>query len=249
MLIKTRGIVLRAVKYSETSLIIDIFTETNGLRSYIISGVRASKSKVAAGLLQVMSLVDIVAYDKPDKLNRITEIHAAHVYTDLPFDIRRSSVGIFMAEVARRTLRNSEENAELFDFLFQIFQFLDETQQPFHNLHIAFLIELSRHLGFCPEETDEFEPDEALMFDLKEGVFIFSYGDDADNPSIDPTFLSENLTDILRGLLKTPWHDVAHLKITREDRRLLIAELLRFYQFHIEDFKEIQSFKILQEIL
>jgi DNA repair protein RecO (recombination protein O) len=47
MVIKTRGIVLRAIKYSETSVIADIFTEQFGLRSYIISGVRTSKSKVA----------------------------------------------------------------------------------------------------------------------------------------------------------------------------------------------------------
>ena len=77
MVIKTRGIVLRTVKYSETSVIVDIFTEHFGLRSYIISGVRTSKSKVAAGLLQVMSLVEIVAYEKAEKLNRLTEIRAA----------------------------------------------------------------------------------------------------------------------------------------------------------------------------
>ena len=134
MIIKTRGIILRTVKYSETSIIADIYTEGVGLRSYIISGVRTQRSRVAMGLLQVMSLVDIVAYDAPGKLNRIKEIHAAHIYTALPFDVRRSSIGLFMAEVTRRTIRESEENEALFAFLFDIFQYLDETAERFTNL-------------------------------------------------------------------------------------------------------------------
>ncbi|MDX1408425.1 MAG: recombination protein O N-terminal domain-containing protein, partial [Saprospiraceae bacterium] len=38
MLIKTRGIVLRKLKYSETSIIADLLTEEFGRMSYIISG-------------------------------------------------------------------------------------------------------------------------------------------------------------------------------------------------------------------
>ena len=48
MIIKTRGIILRTVKYSETSVIADIFTEGAGLRSYIISGMRARDRSHAA---------------------------------------------------------------------------------------------------------------------------------------------------------------------------------------------------------
>ena len=166
MIIKTRGIILRTVKYSETSVIADIYTEGGGLRSYIISGVRTQRSKVAMGLLQVMSLVDIVAYDAQGKLNRIKEIHAAHVYMALPFDVRRSSIGLFMAEVTRRTIRESEENEELFVFLFEIFKFLDETTERFTNLHLSFLLELSGHLGFRPHEDDYTQ---GAVFDLKNG--------------------------------------------------------------------------------
>ncbi len=238
MLIKTRGIILRTVKYSETSIIADIYTEGVGLRSYIISGVRTQRSKVAMGLLQVMSLVDIVAYDAPAKLNRIKEIQAAHVYTSLPFDIRRSSIGLFMAEVARRTIRESEENAELFAFLFDIFKYLDVTTERFANLHLSFLLELSGHLGFCPHEDDYTE---GSVFDLKNGVFTH-------NTIGHSHFLNENLTKILRGLLSTSWTQSHLLTINHEERRQLIGELLKFYQFHLDNFPDINSFKIFQEI-
>ena len=250
MVIKTRGIVLRAIKYSETSVIADIFTEDFGLRSYIISGVRATKSKVAAGLLQVMSLVEIVGYEKAANLNRLTEIRAAHVYTALPFEMPRMSVGLFMAEVARRTIRGSEENRPLFDLLFDFFKFLDQTDGSVANLHLAFLVELSGQFGFRPEENEEeFYEDEELIFDLREGIFLPYYADDEDETPLETHFLKPNLTTLLRGLLKTPWHESAKIKMNRDDRRALIAELLRFYQWHLEGFPDIQSFKILQEIM
>ena len=251
MVIKTRGIVLRAIKYSETSVIVDIFTEQFGLRSYIISGVRTSKSKVAAGLLQVMSLVDIVAYEKAEKLNRLTEIRAAHVYTALPFDMTRMSVGLFMAEVAQRSIKGSEENRPLFNFLFDIFKFLDITNGSVANLHLAFLVELSGHFGFRPEvNEDEYYDDEELTLDLREGIFLPFYEDEEyDGEPLPSHFLKANLTTLLRGFLKTPWHESANIKMNRDERRALIAELLRFYQWHLAGFPDIQSFKILQEIM
>ncbi|MBK9016857.1 MAG: recombination protein O N-terminal domain-containing protein [Saprospiraceae bacterium] len=59
MLIKTRGIVFKAKKYSETSVIVDVFTEEKGLRSYIVSGVRSKRPTVSAGLLQPMTPVEL----------------------------------------------------------------------------------------------------------------------------------------------------------------------------------------------
>jgi DNA repair protein RecO (recombination protein O) len=238
MVIKTRGIIVRTVKYSETSVIADIYTEGAGLRTYIISGVRTQRSKVAMGLLQVASLVDIVAYNAEGKMNRIKEIHAAHVYAHLPFDIRRSSIALFMAEVARRTIRESEENEELFVFLFDIFKFLDETTGHFSNLHLSFLIELSRHLGFCPHEDDYTE---GAVFDLRSGTFT-------QNAVGHTHFLSVHLSKLLIKILSTPWNQCHLVTLTREERKQLIAEVLSFYQFQLDNFPDIQSFKIFQEI-
>ena len=129
MLLKTRGIIFRTIKYSETSIIADIFTEEKGLHSFIISGVRNPKSKVGSGLFQVMSLVEIVAYFKNDgKLNRIKEVRSAHIYQSIPFQIEKMAVGMFMAEVCQKSIKTAEENQELFDFLMEVFIFLDKTK-------------------------------------------------------------------------------------------------------------------------
>ena len=241
MLIKTRGIIIRTKKYSESSIIADIFTEAKGLRSYIVSGVRAKKSKFPPGLLQVMSLVDMVAYHRDDKqtMTRIKEIRAAHVFQHLPFEIARRSVGIFMAEITQRTIRESEENSELFEFLFDSFLFLDETKESVANIHLWFMLNLSAHLGFMPGgDFDEYND----FFDLKEGQFV-PFGFDH------TYFLDEELSLILYNLLQAPVEKVHEVAMTRVQRKLLVGHLLDFYALHIENLPKIHSHAILEEVL
>ncbi|MBT3793816.1 MAG: DNA repair protein RecO, partial [Flavobacteriaceae bacterium] len=45
MLVSTEAIVLSYLKYSETSIIVKCFTKSDGLKSYLIKGVRSAKKK------------------------------------------------------------------------------------------------------------------------------------------------------------------------------------------------------------
>ena len=45
MLVSTEAIVLSYLKYSETSIIVKCFTQSDGLKSYLIKGVRSAKKK------------------------------------------------------------------------------------------------------------------------------------------------------------------------------------------------------------
>ena len=183
MTIKTRGIIIRAIKYGETSLIVDVLTEAKGLRTYIVSGVRQSKSKIGAALLQVPSLVALEAYERENvniqKINRLREIKPAYIFQKIPFDIQRGAVALFMAEVVRRIVREDgmgEEHASMFVFIFEAFHFLDTTTQSFANLHLGFLVALSHFLGFYPlQSVENQQVNEELInsevFDMKEGIF------------------------------------------------------------------------------
>lgn len=240
MLLKTRGIIFRTIKYSETSIIADIFTEEKGLNSFIISGVRNPKSKVGSGLFQVMSLVEIVAYFKNDgKLNRIKEVRSAHIYQSIPFQIEKMAVGMFMAEVCQKSIKTAEENQELFDFLMEVFIFLDKTKNTVSNYHLTFMMALTRFLGFLP--NGEFS-DDTPYFDLKEGVF---------EPvvPVHPNFLKKEESADFGAILKSNIRDAHSLKFTRAQRKLLIKNLLDFFKYHIEDFGEVNTHKIFETVL
>ncbi len=233
MLIKTRGIVFRAIKYSETSLIVDIYTEERGLQKYIVNGVRSPKAPLKAALFQSMSLVELVAYARTDKsLNRIKEIRPAHVYQQLSFDVSRGALGLFITEVARNVIREPEANPTLFALLFQTYLHLDQCETPVNNNHLFFLLELASELGFSPGIESGEPPN--FLFDLQEGLFC-------ELAPSHPYHLSPELSTSLWQLLQSERGNCYKVPLTRSERRGLLEGLLTFYRLHIENFQDVQT--------
>ena len=119
-LYKSKGIVLRTVKYAETSLIVSIYTELFGLQSYLVNGVRTSSKKGPgrANLFQPAAILDMVIYHQDSKnLQRIREFKWGHLYQNLFSDVIRHSVGLFMIEILQKCIRQPEPHPELFHFI------------------------------------------------------------------------------------------------------------------------------------
>ena len=92
---KTKGIVLRTVKYGETSLIVTIFTELFGIQSYLVNGVRTSTKKGSgkANLFQPAAILDLVVYHNELKhLNRIKEFKWCYLYQNIFSDVKKNAV-------------------------------------------------------------------------------------------------------------------------------------------------------------
>ena len=239
MLLKTRGIIFRSTKYGDSSLILEVYTEERGIRKYIVSGVRKVRSSTPASKLQLMNLVDLVAYERPGKdLTRIKEVQPALIYTRIPFEVERGTVGLFMLEVARNSIRESEENPSLFHFLFESFAFLDRTPGPINNIHLHFLLELTSHLGFMP--SGDYSPATPL-FDLREGQFTGVFPGHTE-------YLDATRAAHMYQLLHTDREQAATIKLTREERSGLLTDLLRYYRHHIEGMREINSLSILRAV-
>ncbi len=239
MITKTRGIVFRAIKYGETSLITEIYTEEKGLQKYIVNGVRSTKSKTSASLLQVMSLLDMVVYHRSDKqLHRIKEIKPAYIFKAIPFDIKKGAVGLFMAEMARKTIREEEQNVPLFNFLFDAFTQLDDTAQSVANFHLCFLLHLSRYLGFAPGGT---YCSDTPIFDLREGIYV-------KGSPLDQAFVEGAPSAALYALLQHRLEEAHEIKLPADQRKVLLRQLLDFYRLHIENLPAINSHDILQEV-
>ena len=240
-MIKTKGIVFRSFKYRETSLILDIFTQELGLRSYLVNGVRSSKSKNSASALQAMMFLDLVVYDKngPEKLNRIKEFKLSTYYQKIPFDVIRSMIGQFMIEVLRKCLKDHEANNEIYLFMEDWFNFLDTTNNSLANLLVLFMIELAAHIGFA----FAFEKvNTHIIFDLQEGQFTSEIPDHK-------YFITGERSNLLFLLIQNEKQDVHEISMANNVRSLLLDELILFYRLHIESFGEIKSLEILRSVL
>lgn len=239
MLHKTLGIALKTTNYADNSIVVHIFTETFGMQSYLINGARKPKARIPANLFQPLHLLDLVVYHKESSgLQRIKEARQNPVLREIPLDITKGSMAIFLNEILYKALRNQSPDPFLFNFIQQSIIWLDETDHRLTNFHLVFLIKLSRFLGFLPlyphRETQPY-------FNLLDGVF---------GTSLPPHghVLQEPHTSIFLQLLQTGFKESYHIRMNKEDRKYLIEKVLEFYRLHTENFGQVNSLYILEEI-
>ena len=238
MLLKTKGIVFRSLKYSETSLILDIYTYEKGLRSYIISGVRNKKSKTKAGIMQISSLVEIVAYDKnQNTLQRIKEIKPSYLYKQVPFNVIKSSLAIFMMELCRKGIKESEHNVSLFNFVEGWLIHLDNTEKKLGNIPLVFMIQLADEIGFGLQNN--YRPE--TLFDLKGGSFV-------DKDASVESYVNQESSEALSKLLLSDINNFHEVVIKKQIRSTLLADMIKFYQWHIDNFNELKSIDVLKTV-
>jgi DNA repair protein RecO (recombination protein O) len=230
MLHKTRGIALNYIRYRESSIIAKIYTEEFGIQSYIVNGIRSSRSKTnRIALFQPLTLLDLVVYhkNKDATLQRISEIRSYQPFHSIPFDIIKSSIALFVTEFLVKTLQEEEANDELFRFLEETILFLDGAESGFENLHLHFLARQASFLGFGLESALD------LTVQLKENHY--------------PRFPDANQNQALQTFLESPYG--TPVVLDNERRRSLLNCIIFFYKIHLDTIGEVRSMEVLQEVL
>ena len=137
---KARGIVLHTIKYGDTGLVACMLTDVGGRLSYMVQGVRSSRGHGnKAALLQPMFPVAFEGYTSPKaEMHRFRELRAAVPLRSLPFDVRKSTIALFMAEMLYRLVREVEANSPLFDFVWEAVCDLDTLDSSTFDLPNSF---------------------------------------------------------------------------------------------------------------
>lgn len=239
MLYKTRGIVFKTTDYSETSVIVQVFTEKFGLQSYLINGVKRPKAKIRQNMLQPLHLLDMVVYHKTTaNIQRVSELRQTPVFHTLPYDTVKSSVVLFLNEVLYKSVRQQGADEVLFDYIYHAVVLFDGLSSGITNFHLCFLLRLTQFLGFYPDNTKAGAP----YFDLKNGVYC----------SVRPTHLlvlEEPFTSYWTRLSGCSFEQSDAIKMPGSDRKIMLGKLLEYYRLHVDNFGEIKSLRILEEVL
>lgn len=240
MLHKTRGIALHSIKYAESSLIVKAYTETFGLQSYILKGIRSQKSKTKSALFQPLTLLDLVVYHKEkSSIHPVKEVTLAVPTHSTISDIRKSSIALFLAELVYRTIREEEANASLFDFLWNSIILLDTTEEQVASFHLLFSIKLCRFLGFQPQSN---RSEKNRFFHLPEGSFYPYY-------SSPDQCLDEEQSRWFSQLIQTEMNQLSLLPFPSKIRSDLLDKVLLYYRFHLPGFDRIRSREVLHTVL
>ena len=240
----TKGVVLRTVKYGDTSIITGIYTELFGIQQYIVKGVRQS-TKTSAGkasYFQPSAILELeVHHNEMKQLNFIKEFRWAYLYEQVLFDVVKNTVAIYIIELLQHSLKQPEANPELFYLIEDTLKQLDKGNTTLTgNLPLYFTMHLASELGFQLQgDYSNITP----IVDLQEGVFV------AAKPN-HTYYLEGNLAKITAEISNLPFYsELENIQLNQQTRRQLLEAYQLYLSLHISGFGIMKSYAILQEVL
>lgn len=237
MLHSTKAIVLRTVKYGETSLVATLYTELFGVQAYLINGVRTDKkSSTKANLFQPGTLLDTIVYHHPSKnLQRIKEVRLATIYQSIHRQIIKNAIAIYVVELISKTITEPECNPELYHFFEQALLTIDASPEAsIANFPLQFTLELASQLGFAIQPQSH--PSQTL-FDLIQGRF------ESELSHTSMMILPQEKSQLLARFLHE--QNTTH----QADRQILLECLLLYLKHHIPHMGELKSPAVLHAVL
>ena len=235
---KARGVVLGTLKYGEKGVVVHMLTDVYGRQSYMIQGVRPTAKGSKMALLQPMFAVEFegLTSSKMD-LHRMKDLVPGMVLQSTPFDVRKSTMALFMAEVLYRLVKESEPGSELFDFVWASVAALDALEEGIANFHLWFLANLSRPLGFSPDN----EYSDGAWLDIRDGHFT-------PHALIPSAALTPENARILHDMLECDVRYLAEIGLNRVERASFLEAMLKYYSFHLDSINAVESLRIMREV-
>lgn len=237
MQVTTKAIILSAIKFGDTSLIVKAFTASDGLKSYLLKGILSSrKGKLKPALFQPLTQLELVAYHKnKGTLERIREAKVAYPYKSLHTDIVKNSMVLFLAEMLSSSIQEEQADLALINYLEYSLKWLDESNS-IASFHLLFLINLSKYLGFYPDTSNT----NWHYFDLLEGSFRAK-------PNLNP-LLENQQVELFKQFLGINFDDLSSIKTTKSNRQELLKSVILYYELHLHGFRKPKSLAVLNAV-
>ncbi|TRX40454.1 DNA repair protein RecO [Flavobacterium restrictum] len=235
MQIKTKAIVISALKYQEKSLIVKCFTLSSGLKTYFVRDAFSSrKSSQKIAYFQPLSILEIEAvHINKGTLENFKEIKLAVPFQSIPTNIVKSTIVLFISEILHHSIHEEEKNESLFTFLETALLWLDHHDE-IANFHLILLLETTKYLGFYPDVSDIDMP----FFEMTEGVFT---------PFHAISSLTEHESNLFKKLIGLKFeNDKKTFHVI--ERQLLLKILIDYYSFHLDGFKRPKSVEVLAAV-
>jgi DNA repair protein RecO (recombination protein O) len=239
MIEKTKGIVLHQIKYTDSGSVVWLYTRNFGRQSFMIKGIRNRKSGKHNVFFQPMSILDTVIYYKESRgMQTLKEFSVSYAPSDIYFNVKKSSVAIFLGEVLASVLREETPNEELYDFIEKSVVYFDSCKEGYSNFHIAFLAGLSSYLGFEPGTR---KSGAGHFFDMLNGVFVTL-------PPDHGNYANEEISEVLAAFFAASYENVNRIVLTGSVRNEVLDVLVRYYSLHLPGLKKVRSLDVLKEV-
>ncbi len=239
MIERTKAIVLNRIKYSDSAVIVNLYSHKHGRISVMAKGCHSKKSNTPAKLFFALNIIEIDLYYKENRTVQLLK-NASPItpLSNITTDIYKTCIAQFLAEIIQKSVKEESRNEELFIFLEEAVLILEKTENIIGNFHIIFLLKLASLLGFkitnnCCSQTP--------FFNIREGMFLPLFTCEEDS-------LDNNESLILSSLMELELKNYSEAEVNYNYRKKLINILIKYFQHHALNAQEIKSLSVLNDI-
>ena len=233
-----QAIVLNKIKYNDNSFIVNLYSLDYGR---LVSIVRFStKMNKNQNLFFPLNIIDTeIDFKNTRNIQTLKNTNRAIVLSQICSNMNKICIAQFIAEVITKTIKEEETNPALYGFIKDTILSLENANGDIiNNIHIIFLKEFAKFLGFAI--TNNFCK-ETPYFHFREGMFLPVYT--TDNESLEVQH-----SKIISNVINKNYNNLQSYKISYNERKLLLQHLLKYYEFHIVNFSNLNSMKVLTEL-
>jgi len=237
---KEEGVVLNAIRYDDSRLVVKIYTRYQGLRSYMVKPSRRNGSGAGAVLFQPLTHLTFVSVAaKGNAMESVRDVSLAGSPLLAAPGLMRSSVALFVADVLNQTIRHSEADPALFEFVVTaVNQVINASDDFLNDIPLIFMMQQARFLGFEPLLNRD---GHHLLFDLMEGRFV--------STAIHGHYVPADWSELFMRLAEECRVGFCPLSLPHQSRRTLLSFLIEYFRLQVPGMGEIKSHRVLHEVL
>lgn len=239
MIERTKAIVLNQIKYSDSSIIVNLLSLKFGRISVIVKSCRSKKSLNKASLFFPLNIIEADIYYKQNRSVQILKnAGTAYVLNSISTNIYKTCIAQFIAEILQKSIKEEAENSETFNFIESAIIELEKSCQATNNFHIIFLIHLAKNLGF---KINNNHCDQTRFFNIREGMFLPFFTSETES-------MQEQISASFSDALSMEMDNYSELFISYKTRQEILKNLIQYYKYHIINNEEVKSVAVLNSV-
>lgn len=230
---RLEGIVLREIRYKDTSKILTIYTKEHGKISAMARGAYRAKSGLIANT-QLFSHNEYEMY-KGKNFYYINQGHIIDSFYSIREKMDRVSYGYYMLEMIDKSIENEQKSKKLFLLLEKGLKILSNLEEDFLKFIVSYELKFISFLGYRPVIGKCVLCDEKITsrskFSIKSGGLICTdcFSQDSSAKSID-----RNIYYAFDKFLYTKLEDVSKIDITDKSLSKLHNILVQYILYNID---------------
>lgn len=230
---RTEGIVLKEIRYKDTSKILTIFTREHGKISAMARGAYKPRSGLIANT-QLFSHNEYEMY-KGKNFYYINQGHVIDSFYSIRENMDRVSYGYYMLEMIDKSLEEDENSEKIFQLLEKGLEILSRLEEDFLKFIVGYELKFISFLGYRPVIDKcvacSGKIDSRSKFSIKNGGIICSncFSEDYLARKID-----RNIYNSINDFLYTRLEDIGKINISENSLCRLHSILVDYILYNID---------------